>query len=715
MILIDASSPAIAVQSTGSVATVVTGSFTPPAGSVLAIRYSANTIDPVDPGNPTITDSLGTHLAYTSVDIGKRPDSPTAEGQVATWVAFVPAGTPSMTVTVTNGAASPNRHAAVRVLVLTGVDIVAMSGAHGKSSSTTNITSIAAAYTATRTGSLGLLVVADWFDAGAESAGGTGNTLEGSADVAASYTYAFLRRTSPDGVAGATTTITSTVPTSSNIRWAWLEMLPDGDGAPPPQSLGLPPSMPPPMRMAAMAAMAARFGPDGSATTPIMPDAGTATLAIVGTGTAVKVAPQTGSCVVAARAAGTAVKRAPQVAAGAVAIAASGTAVKKALQAGVSALAVAAAGIETTASARAQTGATTIAFRASGAAVKKAPQAGTSELAVRGSGAEIHTQAQTGRTAAPIRATGAGTKIGVETGRAGLAAVGTGAAAKRAAQTATAAVGITAAGTEQSGVTRAQTGAGVLAVRTAGAATKRAVLTGKTMLATVGISAPGKRTPQAGAAAAAVRTGALVTKKAAQAGRGAVTISPLGIGAKRVTATGRTVVPILGFANATLELPAVRLADRLEDILNSLVSFVLRLGIFQRVQQHEPKSAPRNGLTAALWLQTMAPAIGQSSLSSTSLRVSWFLRIYQNFLSEPQDAIDPSVMRAMAAVMEELTANFDLDIPAVRAIDLLGMTGPPMSAEAGYVAMGPPTAQKIYRCMTLTIPIIVDDAFVQAA
>lgn len=711
MILIDASSPAIAVQSTGSVATVVTASFTPPDGSVLAIRYSANTIDPNDPGNPLITDSLGTHLNYIPGDIGKRPDAPTAEGQVATWVAFVPPGTPSMTITVTNGAASPNRHAAVLVKVLTGVDIVAMSGQHGKSSSTTNITSIAAAYTASRTGSLGLLVVADWFDAGAESAGGTGNTLEGSADVAANYVYAFLRRTNPDGVAGVTTTITSTVPTSSNIRWAWLEMLPDGDGAAPAATLGLPPGMPAPM---GLAAMVARFGPDG-ATTPIMPETGTGVLLVIGTGTAVKKVAQTGSCTIPVRTSGAGVKRAPQSAAGAVTVAVRGQAVKVAPQAGTGALAVAAAGTETTASARAQTGAGTVAIRASGTAAKRTAQAGTAQVGIRQAGAEIHTQAQTGAAAVPVRTSGAASKIAKETGVAGLVVAASGAGAKRTAQAGTATLGVVGTGAEQSGVTRAQTGAGVLAVRAAGAATKRAVVTGAAMLATVGTSTPGKRTPQAGAAAAAVRTNALITKKAAAAGRGVVTISPLGIGGKRIAATGRTVVPILGFGNATLELPAVRLGDRLEDILNSLVSFVLRLGIFQRVQQHEPKSAPRNGLTAALWLQTMAPAIGESSLSSTSLRVAWFLRIYQNFLSEPQDLIDPSVMRAMAAVMEALTANFDLDLPAVRAIDLLGMTGPPMGAEAGYVPMGPPNAQKIYRCMTLTIPIIVDDAFVQVA
>jgi hypothetical protein len=150
----------------------------------------------------------------------------------------------------------------------------------------------------------------------------------------------------------------------------------------------------------------------------------------------------------------------------------------------------------------------------------------------------------------------------------------------------------------------------------------------------------------------------------------------------------------------------------LEAILNTLISFTKRLALFDSVQGHEPKSPPRNGLHAALWLQTMAPAVGQSSLDSTSIRIAWYLRIYQNFLSKPEDAIDPKVMRAMAAVMEALSGNFDLDLPGVRAIDLLGMSGPPMAAEAGYV---PWQDGKIHRCMTLTIPIIVDDVFAQVA
>jgi hypothetical protein len=222
---IDGSTPAVATQATGSVATVTTASFTPPAGAVLLVMYSANTIDPNDPGNPTITDNLGVHLTYTSWDIGKRPDSPLAEGQVATWTAVVGASA-AMTITVTNGAASPNRHAALTVQVLTGADTTTPVGAHGKSSSIVSASSIAQNYTASATSGWGFLVACDWFDAGAETAG-TGCTLIGSADIGGQYTYAFIRRTTADDSNGVTNTLRATLPGgSTSLRWAWIEILP---------------------------------------------------------------------------------------------------------------------------------------------------------------------------------------------------------------------------------------------------------------------------------------------------------------------------------------------------------------------------------------------------------------------------------------------------------------------------------------------------------
>jgi len=221
---IDGSTPAIAVQSNGSIATVTTASFTPPDGSTLLVMHSGNTIDPNNPGDPSVTDSLGSPLTYTMLDSGHRPDSPTAEGQVTTWVAQVASSAP-MTVTVTTGALSPNRHAALCVLVITGADATPV-GAHGKSSSL-SAASIAQNFTGTASGSWGFIVVNDWAATGVETAG-TGCTVIGSNNIGApDISYGFFRRTTADGTNGGTTTMNVTIPsTSTSLRWAWVEIVP---------------------------------------------------------------------------------------------------------------------------------------------------------------------------------------------------------------------------------------------------------------------------------------------------------------------------------------------------------------------------------------------------------------------------------------------------------------------------------------------------------
>jgi hypothetical protein len=233
---IDASTPAIAVQATGTTATVTTASFTPPAGSLLVIQYAANTIDPTSPATPTITDSLGVPLTYTLQDFSARADTPAADGQAATWTAPVASST-AMTVTVTNQAASPNRHAALRVRVLTGQHATPV-GAHGKSGSI-SASSIAQNYTAQATGGWGFIGVIDWSATGAMTAG-TGCTVEGSANVGApDITYGFARRTSADDVNGNTNTLNVTLGgASTSVRWTYIEILPDVASIPysPPRS-----------------------------------------------------------------------------------------------------------------------------------------------------------------------------------------------------------------------------------------------------------------------------------------------------------------------------------------------------------------------------------------------------------------------------------------------------------------------------------------------
>jgi hypothetical protein len=145
------------------------------------------------------------------------------------------------------------------------------------------------------------------------------------------------------------------------------------------------------------------------------------------------------------------------------------------------------------------------------------------------------------------------------------------------------------------------------------------------------------------------------------------------------------------------------------DVFDRIVSLALSLGRFDSVNQHEPKSAPGNGINCAVWVQAIRPA-RSSGLPMTSGVMDLQLRVYQSFLSQPFDSIDPAVTGAICDIMGAISGEFSFGgIDGVRDVDLLGMTGTPMSAQSGYVEID----RKMFRVMTLAIPVIINDMFAQ--
>lgn len=144
-------------------------------------------------------------------------------------------------------------------------------------------------------------------------------------------------------------------------------------------------------------------------------------------------------------------------------------------------------------------------------------------------------------------------------------------------------------------------------------------------------------------------------------------------------------------------------------LMDQVASEAAASGYFERVNQHEPKNAPGNGLTAAVWVDRIAP-VQSSGLSSTSGVVVVFVRIYANMLSEPQDSIDPNIVTATDALLAAYSGDFDLG-GNVRCVDLFGMSGFALSAQAGYI----PQDGKLFRAMTITVPLIVNDIWAQVA
>ncbi len=143
-------------------------------------------------------------------------------------------------------------------------------------------------------------------------------------------------------------------------------------------------------------------------------------------------------------------------------------------------------------------------------------------------------------------------------------------------------------------------------------------------------------------------------------------------------------------------------------LYDAVVSHALTLGQFEQVNTHEPKNAPGNGLDCAVWVQEIGPT--SSGLAATSARVEFSVRIYSNMIQEPQDLIDPNIFKAVDALLTAYSGDFTLG-GTVRAVDLSGMGGNPLKAVAGYLGVD----NKLFRIMTVTLPVLINDAWTQAA
>jgi hypothetical protein len=151
------------------------------------------------------------------------------------------------------------------------------------------------------------------------------------------------------------------------------------------------------------------------------------------------------------------------------------------------------------------------------------------------------------------------------------------------------------------------------------------------------------------------------------------------------------------------------MALNIQGYIDATRSHALASGWFDAVNGHEPKSAPHNGITGAVWVDQIDP-VKTSGLASTSVRLTLNVRIYTNMLTEPQDAIDPNVVGATDALMGAYSADFTLGGLA-RHVDLLGIHGVALAGRAGYLNQD----NRLFRVMTITLPVIVNDVWDQVA
>jgi hypothetical protein len=144
-------------------------------------------------------------------------------------------------------------------------------------------------------------------------------------------------------------------------------------------------------------------------------------------------------------------------------------------------------------------------------------------------------------------------------------------------------------------------------------------------------------------------------------------------------------------------------------LINAVVSHAETLGMFARVNGHEPKNAPGLGVTLSFWLDRIRP-ITSSGLNSTSALVVVNARLQSPMLAEPQDDIDPELTEGVSLLFNAYHQDLTLG-GRVRAIDVFGQQGFRLEGRAGYIEQD----RRQFRIFTLTVPLLVNDVWTQSA
>lgn len=144
-------------------------------------------------------------------------------------------------------------------------------------------------------------------------------------------------------------------------------------------------------------------------------------------------------------------------------------------------------------------------------------------------------------------------------------------------------------------------------------------------------------------------------------------------------------------------------------VITAAIDHLVQTGLFESVQDHESTSASTGGLTADVWVATVKPIAEQSGLAVTSALLTLNVRIYLNAMSPPSGGLEQTITGAADVLMTAYNKAFTFD-GTVSWVDLLGENGTPLAAVGGYVTVG----DVFYRCMTITVPCVIDDVWPQS-
>jgi hypothetical protein len=533
---------------TGTTNAVTTASFSPAAGSLIALLYAAN--HPTSTTDVSLSSVTNTGGAVSWSRRVRKNQNASSDGGVGTaggaeiWTGVAPGG--AITVTGTGVASGAGTEKFLKPVVFTGADIATLNHLI-TASATSGLPS--AILSGVAAGSYVLAVSSDWQALGAGTAG-SGQTMMDEFHTPSQMTMHSWRTTAVTSAGSVTMNLTA--PAGQQYNLCVLEILDAGGSAA--VSDGLLPRLPTHLiiDLAARRQRLEQAGIDTAVTAS--PETGAGLLALSGSAAAVKVAVQNGRAVLGVAGQGAAARRAPQsgttelgltgtaaatrraAAAGAAVAALTGTgaATRRATAAGTALLALAGTAMETTGTARPQSGRAVAALTCAGTVRRTAVPSGRALLAVTGTGAASRRAVEAGTAVAALRGTGAARKTATAAGSGLLA--------------------LTGAGLETVGTARPQSGTAALALTGAAAALRRAAPAATAVLAVRGAGLAGKRAPAAGRAVVLLAGSATEVRIAATTGRAVVAVVPYQVvplptnppGAAFRTGSDRALLAMLG-------------------------------------------------------------------------------------------------------------------------------------------------------------------------
>lgn len=145
-------------------------------------------------------------------------------------------------------------------------------------------------------------------------------------------------------------------------------------------------------------------------------------------------------------------------------------------------------------------------------------------------------------------------------------------------------------------------------------------------------------------------------------------------------------------------------------IFDALAGHALKLGMYQKVNTHEPYAAPQNGVTASIMLASIRPARRMSGLAATTMLVEHVWRSQINMTAEPADDIDRNLQMVVDAALTALSADYTLG-GLVKEIDLLGDASEGLRMLPGYLNQD----GKLFRIADIFVPTVHNDAYPQVA